>query len=124
MSSIRKRIIVRVMGLLILGSVLLGFFSYLDAAHEVEELFDAQLAQSARVLAGLLNEPVSQIDHDELTRILVETASSHPDIGHPYEAKVAYMVRDASEQVIAASFSAPDPPWGAATKKCQVRVGR
>lgn len=109
MSSIRKRIIVRVMGLLILGSVLLGFFSYLDAAHEVEELFDAQLAQSARVLAGLLNEPVSQIDHDELTRILVETASSHPDIGHPYEAKVAYMVRDASEQVIAASFSAPDP---------------
>ncbi|MBJ55256.1 MAG: two-component sensor histidine kinase [Gammaproteobacteria bacterium] len=109
MSSIRKRIIVRVIGLLILGSVLLGFFSYLDAAHEVEELFDAQLAQSARVLAGLLNEPVSQIDHDELTRILVETASSHPDIGHPYEAKVAYMVRDASEQVIAASFSAPDP---------------
>lgn len=45
MKSIRKRIIVRVMGLLVLGSLVLGMFSYRDAAHEVEELFDAQLAQ-------------------------------------------------------------------------------
>lgn len=109
MNSIRKRIIVRVMGLLVLGSLLLGFFSYLDAAHEVEELFDAQLAQSARVLAGLLSEPIAQLDHDELARVLVETATRHPDIGHPYEVKVAYMVKDAEGQLIAGSFSAPDP---------------
>ena len=74
MKSIRKRIIVRVMGLLVLGSLVLGMFSYRDAAHEVEELFDAQLAQSARVLAGLLSEPMAQVDHGELARALVESA--------------------------------------------------
>jgi len=108
MKSIRKRIIVRVMGLLVLGSLVLGMFSYRDAAHEVEELFDAQLAQSARVLAGLLSEPMAQIDHGELARALVESADKHPAIGHPYEAKVAYWVKDADGQMTAGSFSAPD----------------
>ncbi len=108
MSSIRKRIIIRVMGLLVLGSVMLGLFSYLDAAHEVEELFDAQLAQSARVLAGLLSEPMAQLDHDVLARMLVESTADHPAIGHPYEAKVAYWVKDARGQLTAGSFSAPE----------------
>ena len=108
MTSIRKRIIVRVMGLLVLGSVMLGLFSYLDAAHEVEELFDAQLAQSARVLAGLLSEPMAQLDHDVLARMLVESTADHPAIGHPYEAKVAYWVKDADGKLTAGSFSAPE----------------
>jgi len=52
--SIRARLLVLLLSLL---SVALGLIShkiYSDASHEVEELFDAQLAQTSRVLMGLV----------------------------------------------------------------------
>tara|TARA_R110001592_G_scaffold19231_16_gene79149 strand:+ start:3001 stop:3285 length:285 start_codon:yes stop_codon:yes gene_type:complete len=68
MNSIRQRIVLRVLGLLLCGSLILSAVSYGDAAHEVEELFDAQLGQSARVLQGLLRLPQAQIDHAQLAQ--------------------------------------------------------
>jgi two-component system sensor histidine kinase QseC len=82
--SIRRRILVRVLGLLVAGSLVLGLVSYWDAAHEVEELFDAQLGQSARVLMGLLSISGEQIDRDALARALVEAAGVMPVLGHRY----------------------------------------
>jgi len=107
-TSIRRRILVRVLGLLVAGSLVLGLVSYWDAAHEVEELFDAQLGQSARVLMGLLTIPEERVDHDELARALVESADVMPVLGHRYESKIAFQVRDAAGQVIARSFNVPD----------------
>jgi two-component system, OmpR family, sensor histidine kinase QseC len=107
-TSIRRRILIRVLGLLMAGSLALGLVSYWDAAHEVEELFDAQLGQSARVLMGLLTIPEERVDHDELARALVESAGVMPVLGHRYESKLAFQVRDAAGQVIARSFNVPD----------------
>lgn len=109
MKSIRQRILLRVMAILVAGALLLGWFSYRDAAHEVEELFDAQLAQNARVLISLLQVPQAMMDHEAMARALVESADVHPTLGHPYEAKLAYLIRDQLGQIIAGSFSAPDP---------------
>lgn len=107
MKSIRRRILVRVLGLLVAGSLVLGLVSYWDAAHEVEELFDAQLGQSARVLMGLLSISGEQIDRDALARALVESAGVMPVLGHRYESKLAFHVRDADGRVIARSFNVP-----------------
>lgn len=107
MNSIRQRILLRVLGLLLIGSLILSAVSYGDAAHEIEELFDAQLGQSARVLQGLLRLPQAQIDHQQLAQALNESVGQQPALGHRYESKLAYQVRDADGQIIARSFNVP-----------------
>ena len=52
--SIRARTLVLVLGLLSVSMSLISYKSYRDANHEIEELFDAQLAQTARLLQGML----------------------------------------------------------------------
>ncbi len=47
MRSIRARTLLLVLGLLSLSMSAISYKSYRDAQHEIEELFDAQLAQSA-----------------------------------------------------------------------------
>jgi len=105
--SLRQRILLRVLGLLLVGSLILSAVSYRDAAHEIEELFDAQLGQSARVLQGLLRLPEAQVDHQQLAAALSESADQQPALGHRYESKLAYQVRDAEGTIIARSFNLP-----------------
>ncbi len=52
--SIRNRTLLLVLCTLAIGLTLIARQSYSDARHEIEELFDAQLAQSARLLQGML----------------------------------------------------------------------
>ncbi len=52
MTSLRHRTLWLVMGLLLLGTLLITYLNYRDSSHEVEEIYDAQLAQNARLLLG------------------------------------------------------------------------
>ena len=52
--SIRNRTLALVLGTLLVSLSLISWRSYRDARHETEELFDAQLAQSARLVQGLV----------------------------------------------------------------------
>ena len=108
MRSIRKRILVRLLGLLLAGSLTMGWVGYHDAGHEIEELFDAQLGQSARVLIALLSTSQASIAPEQLAQALIETTSSHPKLGHRYESKLAYQVRSANGTVVARSFNVPE----------------
>lgn len=107
MKSIRKRILVRVLGLLLVSTLIMGWASHHDSTHEVEELFDAQLGQSARVLIGLLGASQGQIPTEQLAQALLETSGEHPKLGHRYESKLAFQVRNAEGRVIARSFNMP-----------------
>ena len=114
MKSIRKRILIRVLGLLVIGTLIMGWASHHDSTHEVEELFDAQLGQSARVLIGLLSASQGQMSTEQLAQALLETTGEHPKLGHRYESKLAFQVRNASGTVIARSFNVPqltDADW-------------
>ena len=51
--SIRTWLLYGLASVLLLAFLAIGFFAYLVSAHEAEEVFDAQLATSARVLAAL-----------------------------------------------------------------------
>ena len=76
---------------------------YLDASHEVEELFDAELAQMARVLQSLLEaqlnnarvEPlVNSLEyHPFQSDALADNNEAQP-LGHKYEQKLAFKVWD------------------------------
>ncbi|OWL84083.1 ATP-binding protein [Halopseudomonas aestusnigri] len=107
MRSIRKRILVRVLGLLLVSTLIMGWASHHDSTHEVEELFDAQLGQSARVLIGLLGASQGQIPTEQLAQALLETSGEPPKLGHRYESKLAFQVRNAEGRVIARSFNVP-----------------
>lgn len=48
MTSIRRRTLTLIIGLLLAGLTVLSFFNVHDSNHEIAEVYDAQLAQNAR----------------------------------------------------------------------------
>ena len=109
MRSIRSRTLVLVLGLLAVSMTLISFKSYRDARHEIEELFDAQLAQSARLIAGMVGRDMSAEERQALQEALDEAVSAPYDRsrGHRYESKLAFQVLDDAGFVLLHSASAP-----------------
>ena len=60
MTSIRRRTLGLVLLMFAISMLVIGITSYRDATHEVEELFDARLAQNARLIQGLMQAPLVQ----------------------------------------------------------------
>ena len=54
MKSIRSFLLVSVLSVVVLCLIIFSLTTYFEAKHEVEEIYDAQLAQSARMLHSLL----------------------------------------------------------------------
>ena len=100
MNSIRGRILALVLALFACSAVLIVAISVRNAAHEVEELFDARLAQGARMLLGLwtalgeARDGGAQIDAAlaEALRHSGGISGADEGDGHPYEGKLAFQV--------------------------------
>lgn len=114
LKSIRKRILFLVLFLLIIMSGLIGLASFKDASHEIEEIFDARLAQSARILQALvLGIHETELSNTEEIRLqkafenalLLEAGSGGG--GHKYESKIAYQVWH-GHQLIMHSTNGPE----------------
>lgn len=101
--------------LIVLGAAAwLGFDAGQD---EAEELFDARLATSARVLATLLSPDKIGASAEPVVVMLpaaLETAvhDQATPLGHHYETKIAFQVRDAKGRLLMRSSSAPEAPYG------------
>lgn len=99
MKSIRSRLLAGLLALFSLIWMIMALATYYESQHEVAELFDAQLAQAAGVLAQLgsldgTNGPVT------LERQVY---------GHRYEKKIAFQIGAGSELVLR-SANAPTAP--------------
>ncbi|MNO36327.1 Sensor protein QseC [compost metagenome] len=94
MTSLRQRTLWRVMLLLLGGSGLLALYNYHDSRHEITEVYDAHLAQNARLLQGIMSLPVQEQSRDALYRAFDEALSKagRHRVGHPYESKLAFQV--------------------------------
>ncbi len=93
--------------------------SYRAANHEVEELFDAQLAQSSRSLQAIVLHNIRSIDNFSAQEILdypITTANSDSkseyDLrdGHSYERKMAFQLWESHDRLVLRSASAPIVP--------------
>jgi len=105
MSSIRRRLLVVLLTIMTLGWLIMAITGYLAAKREVEELFDAQLAQSARVLHALVD---LQLDEDNIyNRPGGRIQLDYDQPGHLYESRVAFRVLDRSNEVLLQSDSFP-----------------
>jgi two-component system sensor histidine kinase QseC len=111
--SIRARTLVLVLGVLSLSMLLISYKSYRDANHEIEELFDAQLAQTARLLQGMIGREISADAQHVLQAALDEAFTGQREgrddqrAGHPYESKMAFQLLDFRGQLLLQSASAP-----------------
>lgn len=109
MSSIRRRTLALVLGLMLLGTLLVTLFNYFDSAHEIEEVYDAQLAHTARMLQGVMRVPVQDSERDSLyaafNAALEHAGQRKP--GHPYESKLAFQVWSPAGEVLVRSAAAP-----------------
>jgi two-component system sensor histidine kinase QseC len=107
--------LVLVIGVLCLSMLLISNKSYRDANHEIEELFDAQLAQTARLLQGMIGHDVEP-EHQHNLQVALDKAFSPQSeamdaddlrTGHPYESKMAFQLLDSRGQILLQSASAP-----------------
>ncbi|MEW8507677.1 MAG: ATP-binding protein [Candidatus Thiodiazotropha sp.] len=124
-SSIRRRLLISLITTILILWLISAYFVYLAAYHEVEEIYDATLAQDARILATLM---VHEIEEDseareelrqlvqELGEEVINSSASFKhfirefmadeserdyltivprdqDLGHRYEAKLAFLIK-------------------------------
>jgi two-component system sensor histidine kinase QseC len=91
-----------------------AWLSFAGSEEEAQELFDARLATSARVLEALA---ARQLEHATVAAPIVialpgplESASHDTPgpLGHYYETKIAFQMRDAGGRLLARSASAPE----------------
>lgn len=108
MTSLRLRLIVGLLATLMTLSVLDSLWSYRDSYHETEEIFDAHLAQYARIVHNLLADALPRADQPTLVwPVPLETQG----VGHFYERKLNYQVWQ-GDRLLARSASAPaDRPY-------------
>ncbi len=109
MTSLRHRTLTLVLALLILGTLTISFFNFHDSSHEIAEIYDAQLAQSARLLQGVVQMPLPGADREQLYTAFNDALSQagRHKIGHPYEGKMAFQVWDLQGKSLVRSASAP-----------------
>jgi len=116
--SVRRRLLLSLFFsmLVILGSV--GLAANWVSQHEVDEIFSARLATSARVLEALLARQLEKATISQPLVITLPQALEHADsdepttLGHPYESKIAFQVWRSDGMLLAKSASAPVHPLG------------
>ncbi|MDA3868724.1 MAG: ATP-binding protein [Gammaproteobacteria bacterium] len=120
--SIKYHLMLR---LLIASLLIVGggtWLGYKDTQLEIRELFDAQLARSARLILSMVQADEGQSDFSSIQRYLDENQISteeldysaeenrEPDSGHVYVTKLAFQIWDNLGNLILKSENAPIQP--------------
>lgn len=108
--SLTRTLTLLVTSIVLLIALIAAAWSYVESNHELEELFDAELAQSTRIVQGLVRHLADTQSMEQLPRTLSETLELPLDdgdnidfeadsdeilprgIGHKYEKKLAFEV--------------------------------
>jgi two-component system sensor histidine kinase QseC len=109
MTSIRRRTLTLIIGLMLAGLTVISLLNLYDSNHEIAEVYDAQLAQNARLLQGVMRMPLASKEHAELYLAFNQALSeAEPRVdGHPYETKIAFQVWNPKDEVLVHTASAP-----------------
>ena len=120
MTSIRRVLLTSILGAGTLVLCIAAWMSWRAGMQEASELFDAKLAQTARTLVSLVDEPLDPLDGRGGQPIVVPgfhggAAGESGGVGeamatrsgHAYETKLAFQVRDARGGLLMRSDSGP-----------------
>lgn len=127
MVSIRRRLVILLLGVIIFTGIVTVALSYKDAQHEVGELFDAQLAQSAKVLDALILHQINKPDitgfdlkniQNIIDHITVLGGTDNNREGEDYERKIAFQIwSEDTNTLVLRSASAPKTALSASSLK-------
>ncbi|WP_353349873.1 ATP-binding protein [Oceaniserpentilla sp. 4NH20-0058] len=110
--SINQFLLVGILSFTVLYFASIYTLSQRQAIHEIEELFDAQLAHSSYILMNLLSESVSTIDQESAHLPVVyfgfDAQSLESNHALFYQKKVAYQIFNANNKLLITSGSAPE----------------
>jgi len=109
LTSIRRRTLTLIIGLVLSGLTILTLTNVHDSNHEIAEVYDAQLATNARLLQGVMRMPLARQEHAQLYQAFNQAlGQADPKVdGHPYESKVAFQVWDLQGNLLVHTPSAP-----------------
>ncbi|MBS1138725.1 MAG: ATP-binding region, ATPase-like:Histidine kinase, region:Histidine kinase N-terminal [Proteobacteria bacterium] len=107
--SLRRRLFGLLLGGVAAAWLVTMVFSYIDAHHEVDELFDAQLAQAAQTLLALATH-----DHDLDIEDFGNTA-------HKYQRRIRFQIWRLDGKLLMRSENAPATPLTAADNFSETR---
>lgn len=107
--SLKKQLLLSLLTSLVLVWGVTAYVNYRQTRDEIAELFNAELAQSARVVHAFVENMLRQraltkLWEREKTPELFDT----PILGHKYERKIAFQLRSVKDGVILRSESAPE----------------
>ena len=112
--SIRRRLLATLLSVVAFSWLITALVVYFDSRHEIEELFDAQLAQSARVLLAMSEHELaeqqiyqSMLGGDGFTQSVEISYEGATGIGHEYEDKLAFQVWTSDNHLALHSANAP-----------------
>lgn len=94
-ASLRARLLLLLLSATLLLWSVAGVLSFFEAHHEIEELFDAQLASSARILLAQAGHAPGEIKVGSATEF------------HKYERKIAFQIWDEHGRQLLRSANAP-----------------
>ena len=108
--SLRRRLLGLLLGGVAAAWLVTMVLSAIDAHHEVDELFDAQLAQAAQTLLTL----ASHSEDDDLQQDLGDAA-------HKYQRRLRFQLWQADGKLLMRSNNAPETPLTAASGFSETR---
>lgn len=98
----RRRLLTLLLATTTLVWLVTAVFAFFDAHHEIDELFDAQLAQSARVVLAQSSHALKHDLHED-EEVEIDTGED----GHKHEQKIAFQIFGADGKLRLRSASAP-----------------
>ena len=122
MTSIRRRLLSILLATFAVGWLVLAVLSFFSARHEIEELFDAELAQSARVLLGLTLHEIEEAQTETGERHQPPVVIDAQLAGHKYEEKLAFQIWS-GPMLLLRSPNAPTEPLSLSAGYSDRRVG-
>ncbi|HHI92532.1 MAG TPA: hypothetical protein ENK04_03305 [Gammaproteobacteria bacterium] len=102
--SIRQNLLLLVLGAVSVAWVAVGLFIYYSVQHEIEEVYDAQLAQNAKLLASLVRHEM-----EEFHQLQIDISDFLPVV-HKYETKISFIIYHGDGTLMTRSPSSPILP--------------
>lgn len=114
MTSIRQRTLGLALLVFGISMLVIGCLSYRYAAHEIEALYDASLAQNARLLEGILQAPLPEEARSALLNSVEDALeravqSDQRFAQHRDDSKLAFQLWQ-QDHLLLRSTNAPDAP--------------
>lgn len=106
--SLQKRLLVLLLGSTVILWIIVGSIIYNEVKHEAEEVFDANLVQTAKLLLTLVEGELSEAEQHRWHLVTPYQLDEISQRFHNYEHKLAFQITDLEGTLLIKSHHAPD----------------